>query len=77
MEEKRLTNIKTIVLAKRCENAYDIYLKIVSTLTYAPNCYVVYKNGRIASDKVFSTIDEAESWIIKSRQEDVCLQEVA
>lgn len=56
--------MKDLILVARCKNAYDIYLKKVSSLSYAPDVYVITKNGRSVKDApLFETVADAESYI--------------
>ena len=57
--------MRSLILISRCKNAYDIYLKKISSLSYAPDVYVVYRNGRKIEDapSSFKTIKEAENYI--------------
>ena len=55
---------RDLVLVKRCEKACDIYLRRVSSLTYAPNVYLVYRNGRKdLSAPEFSTLEQAALYV--------------
>ncbi len=55
---------RDLILVKRCEKACDIYLKKVSSLTYAPDVYLVYRNGRrYLSAPEFSMLEQAVRYV--------------
>ena len=58
-----------IELVKRCANGYDIYLRFVSTLSYAPSVFVISLNGRfIKGAPECKTLEEAEQFIALLRK---------
>ncbi len=55
--------MRDLLLAERLNNGYDIYLRRVSTLSYAPDVYALYQNGRLVKDApLFATINEARRY---------------
>ncbi len=59
-----------IELVKRCANGYDIYLRHVSRLSYAPNVYAISLNGRfLRNTPTFATLIEAEDCVRNIQQE--------
>ena len=58
-----MESIRNLVLVERCNNACDIYLRKVSSLSYAPNEYAVFQNGRAVKGASFGCIDDARAYI--------------
>ena len=54
--------MQLVELKERRSDAYDIYIKKVSTLSYWPDTYFVTLNGRVVADG-FSSIEEARAYI--------------
>lgn len=52
-------------LYERCSDGYDIYLDNASSLSYVPNKYLIYKNGRNTGIS-FNTPEEAREYIMKT-----------